>query len=86
MRDAGGELAERGELLRLHQAVLRRAQIIKRSDKFFRADLDLIEQPDVLDGDHRLIREASHQLNLAIGKWSDLLSRQDEYADGSAFA
>ena len=29
MRDAGGELAERGELLGLHQAILRGAQIVE---------------------------------------------------------
>ena len=86
MRDTGGELTERGELLRLHQTVLRRPQIIEGSGKLSRADLDLVEQTDVFDGDHRLIREASHELDLAIGKWPDVLSRQDEYADGRAFA
>ena len=30
VRDAGGELAERGELLRLHQAILRGAQVLER--------------------------------------------------------
>ena len=67
VRDAGRKLAERGELLRLHQAVLRSTQIVKGSGKLFRACLHLVEQADVLDGDHSLIREASHQLDLAIG-------------------
>ena len=30
VRDAGGELAERGQLLGLHQAVLRGAQVVER--------------------------------------------------------
>ena len=41
MRDAGGELAERGELLRLHQAILGGAQILQRCGEFARACLHL---------------------------------------------
>ena len=37
--DAGGELAERGELFRLHQPVLRLAQIVERGGEFARARL-----------------------------------------------
>ena len=41
MRDAGGELTERGQLLRLHKAVLRVAQVFQRLRQFARAGLDL---------------------------------------------
>ena len=41
--------AERGELLRLDQPVLRLAQVVERSGEFARARLNLVEQAHVLD-------------------------------------
>jgi hypothetical protein len=64
VRDAGGELAERGELLGLHQAILRGAQFVERSDKLFGAFLHLLEQPDILDGDHGLVGEGCTWITL----------------------
>ena len=57
VRDAGGELAERGELLRLHEAVLRGPQILERARQLLGPCLHLLEQPHVLDRDHRLVGE-----------------------------
>jgi len=31
--------------------------------------LDFLEQPDVFDGDHRLVGEGIGELNLLLGKW-----------------
>ena len=57
MRDAGGELAQRGELFGLDEAILRLLQVFQRRCEFLRARLHLFEQPHVLDRDHRLVGE-----------------------------
>ena len=64
MRDPGGQLAERGELLRLDEAVLRGPQVLYRSRQFARAGFDAFEQPYVLNGDHRLVGKSRHQFDL----------------------
>ena len=69
MRDAGGELTERGELLRLHQTILRGAQVFQRVCQFARARLHALEQAHVLDGDHCLVGEGRDQLDLLVGEW-----------------
>ena len=68
MRDAGGELAERGELFGLHQPVLRGAEVVERSGKLLGARLNLVEQPHVLDRDHGLIGEGLQQLDMVVGE------------------
>ena len=68
VRDAGGELAERGELLGLDQAVLRGAQIVERCGQLPGALLHLVEQPHVLDGDHGLVGECRDELDLPFGE------------------
>ena len=40
-----------------------------------------VEQPRVLDGDHRLRGEVLHQLDLLVGEWSHLLAINDYCAD-----
>ena len=37
--------------------------------------LQLLEQPGVLDGDHRLVRERLQQRDLPIGEWTELHRR-----------
>ena len=66
VRDAGGQLTERGELLGLDQAVLRGAQVLQRLRQFAGAGLDAFEQAHVLDRDHRLVGEGLQQLNGAL--------------------
>ena len=68
VRDAGGELAERGQLFRLHQPVLRLAQVVERGRQLSRARLHLVEQTYVLQRDHRLIGEGLDHLDLALGE------------------
>ena len=59
MGDARGELAKRGELLRLDQPVLRLAQVVERGGELARARLDLAEEPSVFDRDERLVGEGA---------------------------
>ena len=51
VRDAGSQLAERGELLRLDQTVLRGPQILQRPRPVRGARFNAFEQPRILDGD-----------------------------------
>ena len=67
--DAGGQLAERGELLRLHQPVLRGPQILQRFRQIGRALAQFVQQPRVLDRDDGLSGEVLHQLDLLVGEW-----------------
>ena len=68
MSDACGELAERGEFLGLDQAVLRGAQFVERQREFAGARLHLVEQPDILDRDRRLVGECRNELDLLVGE------------------
>ena len=86
MRDAGGQLTKRGELLGLHQAVLRGAQVLQRLRQFARAGLDALEQPHVLDRDRRLVGERRDQLDLLVGERPHLRTGQDQDADRDALA
>ena len=86
VRDAGGQLAERGELLGLDQAVLRGPQVLQRLRQFAGAGLDAFEQPHVLDRDRRLVGEGRDQLDLLVGEWPYLCARQGQNADRHALA
>ena len=68
MRYAGGELAQRSELLRLDQPVLRGPQILKRSLQIACLGTDFVEQPDILDGDDGLICEGPEELDLLFAE------------------
>ena len=57
VRDARCELAERGKLLGLDQAVLRGAQLGERAFEVVGARAQFGQEPCVLDGDHRLVAE-----------------------------
>ena len=81
MGDAGGELAERSKLIRLHQAVLSGAQIVQRFCQFPCAGLNLVEQPSVFDRDDRLVGERLHELDLLVNERMDLLARQREHSN-----
>src|SRR5262249_47201948 len=47
--------------------------------------LDFVEQPHVLDRDHRLVGEGGHQLDLLVGKWAHGASHQHDHANRLAF-
>jgi hypothetical protein len=51
-----------------------------------RARLDLVEQPHVLDRDHRLVGEGGDQLDLLIGEWLDGGAHQANDADRHTIA
>src|SRR5450759_75268 len=84
VRDAGGQLTERGELLRLDQAVLRSPQVLQRLRQFAGAGLNTLEQPYVFDSDRRLVGERRYQLDLLVGEGTHLLARQSQDADRNA--
>ena len=48
--------------------------------------LDGIEQPDILDRDHRLVGEGCHQFNFVVHKGFDSVARQRDRADRLALA
>jgi len=48
--------------------------------------LDFVEQPHVLDRDHRLVGEGDDQLNLLFGERPHPRTPQDDHADGRPFA
>ena len=81
MRDTGGQLAERGEFLGLHQAILRGPQILQRLCQFAGAGLNAFKQAYILDRDRRLVGEGRDQLDLLVGEWAHLLARQCQNAD-----
>jgi hypothetical protein len=84
VRDTGGELPERSQLLGLHQAVLRGPEIVQRSGKFAGALLHLIEQSRVLDRDHCLIGEGFQQLDLGIGEAVEFSASKGDHPDWQA--
>ena len=84
--DAGGHLAERGELLGLNQAVLRGSQFFQRFRQFARARLNALEQADVLDRDGGLVGKGRCRLDLLIRERLDVRARQYEDADRFALA
>ena len=84
--DAGGQLAERGELLRLHQAILRGAQVFKRLGQLPGALLLGFEQSYIFNRDTGLVGEGINQRNLLLGEWTHGLTHQDHHTDGYAFA
>ena len=86
VRDAGSELTERGELLRLDKAVLRGAQILQRCGQFARAGLHAFEQPHILDCDRCLVGKCGDQLDLFIGKRTHFRAHQGQHADRDTFA
>ena len=72
VRDAGGELAERGEFLGLHQAVLRGAQFVERCDSSLVRACTSSNSRDILDRDHRLVGEGLQQLDVMVGERAGL--------------
>src|SRR5262249_15473583 len=59
----------------------RRRLLLQRLRKLARACLHLIEQPHVLDRDHRLVGEGCYQLDLLFGKGLYSLAPESDHAD-----
>src|SRR5262249_25167087 len=64
----------------------KRLQLFDRLREFAGARLHLVEQPHVLDRDHRLVGEGGEQLDLSVGERAHQTSRQDAHADRRSFA
>ena len=62
-----------------------RRLLLQRLAQLARARLHLVEQPRVLDRDHRLVGEGRDQLDLFLGEGTHLLAPQDDHADRRAF-
>ena len=77
-REHGFEVEGRVHRLRY---LTKRAQFADRSAELVGALAQLVEQPRILDGDHRLVGEGSHQIDLLFGEWPDLLATQIERTD-----
>ena len=86
VRDAGGQLAERGEFLGLDEAVLRGAQVVERPRQLVGPRLHFIEQADILDRDAGLVGEGFDQLDLPRREIAHLGAREREHTDRRAFA
>jgi hypothetical protein len=84
--NARGELAKGCQLLGLNQAILRGAQVVEGSREFFRSSLNFVEQADVLDGDHGLVRKGRDQFNLLVSKRPHGSAHQYECSARIAFA
>ena len=63
-----------------------RRLLLQRLGKLARARLHLVEQPHVLDRDHRLIGEGRDQLDLLLGEWMNRSTRQEKDADRHSLA
>src|SRR5262249_49056452 len=61
----------------------KRAQLLDGARELARARLDLIEQPHVLNRDHRLIGKGGHQLDFFLGERPYRSAQKRDYADGS---
>src|SRR5262245_33528334 len=48
--------------------------------------LQFCEQPNILDGDDRLVREGLHQFDLALCEWADLGAHARDHAERHAIA
>ena len=74
-----------GELLNDLQDRRGRGLLLQRLAKIARPRLQLVEQPHVLNRDHRLVGEGGGELDLLIGERARLESRQYNHADRHAF-
>src|SRR5262249_29662789 len=58
--------------------------LLQRFTEIARARLHLVEQPYVLDRNHRLVGEGLDQLDLFVGKWSHDRAVHDEHTNRSS--
>ena len=58
-----------------------RPQLLDRARQVARPGLELLQQTDVFDGDHGLVREGGHQLDLPVREFPHLGPPQDDGAD-----
>ena len=81
MRNAGGELAERSELLGLHQAILRGAEVVERLRQVVGALAQFLQQPRIFDRDHSLLGKIAQEFDLLVAKQPNLVAIDRYRAD-----
>ena len=86
VRDPGGELAERSEFFRLHQAILRGAKVVERGGELPGSLLHLVEQADIADRDHGLVGEGLQQLDMVGRECPRLPAGNADDADRGSIA
>src|SRR6266508_3777701 len=62
-----------------------RSELVHRAGELTRPRLELREEANVLDGDHRLVGEGLQQLDLVLGEWPGLRAGHHDDAHGCAF-
>ena len=83
VRDAGGQLAKRGELLGLDQPLLRGSELLQRFRQFPGSRLDILEQAGVLDRDDGLSGKSLEEIDRRVRKRARLLAAHHQRADDS---
>ena len=68
MRNAGGELAKRGEFFGLNQALLCCAKLFQRSRQFLRSLAKLVQQPRIFNCDHGLVGKVGDELRIPFAE------------------
>src|SRR5262245_10821724 len=63
-----------------------RFQFPNRPSQLAGPRLQFLEQPHVLDSDHRLISEGFQESNLLFGEWTDLRAPDEDSPDGNPLA
>ena len=81
VRDASGELAERGQLLGLDQAILRGAQFFEGRGQIVGALAQFIEKAGILDGDDGLGGELLEKRDLLVREALRFLPENHDAAD-----
>ena len=75
-----------GELLNDLQHFGGRGLLLQRLGQLARPRLHLVEQPHVLDRDHRLVGEGGDKLDLLVGEGSHRSAHQHDHADRHSLA
>jgi hypothetical protein len=63
-----------------------RGLLLQRLGELAGARLHLLEQPHVLDRDHRLVGEDRNEIDLLLGEWINRSPAQEQCADGNSLA
>src|SRR4029079_5885561 len=59
----------------------KRSELFDGLRKFLGSHLNLIEQSDVFNRDHRLVSERSNQVDLLLVEWLNPISRHEQHPD-----
>ena len=62
-----------------------RGLLFQRLGQIVGALAQFLEQPRVLDGDHRLLGEVGDEIDLLVGEWPDFLAVDRDGADQLVF-